>query len=354
MGVLEKMVNPDGTIFECQYDEYANRTNFMTRDANEKLISRKTRSYVYFSGTSIPSNLTEQIEDADGNVLGKSSTTWQRDDNGTATNIYDDVYTLVSEKTWITTNEYEETKYVYNTNNLLSEIQVLVSGTNDYRTIKKYTYNSNWQVTAVSDAMTNTVYAVYDDLNRITNVYETLSDGTTNHTYYAYDNLDRVTQITYPDGASESWTYAPCGCGVLTHTDRIGNLTTNTFNVNKEIWKTQVISTNGTVLAYTENFFDTAGNVTNSYDALSNGTVNIYNSANELSKTIDALGNETEYLYNCKGQQYMAVYADGSVSSNTYDAAGRLITVSRYACAGSATALSSEQYAYVLPAELAS
>jgi RHS repeat-associated protein len=354
-GRQHRIVSKDGTSNEYLYDAYGNTTNVLHYDASANLMRKDIAYYAYFSGTTSVggtnclSSVTNEAQDANGNVLSRSATEWAYSDNGT-TDILDDVYTLVSEKNWISADatNYTETKYVYYTNTwLLSAVQVLVSGTNTYRTIKTFTYDSNWRIASVADALTNTTYLSYDSVGRvITNAYSGYGSSITNVTKYFYDNLDRQTNVVYPDNTTESWTYTPGGSGVRTHTDQGGDITSYSYNGNKWLTNQTTVTVNGTLLSRVVYQYDGAGNITNTIDAMGNNHASIYNAASELSTDIDSQGNPTSYYYDGNGRQYMTVYTDGSISSNTYDSASRVIQTARYASSAASSPLTTASFGY--------
>ena len=346
IGRVQQVVSEDGTSRQYSYDSRGNMTKTLFFDASSNLVTRTDSSYAYFAGTDYMAAFTNAIYDINSNLLSRASKEYSYSNNGT-TNTGNGVYTIVSEKKWITANQYSETKYVWDTNAwLLSQVQQLVSGTNNYRTVQTYTYNANRQVASVQDALGNTTYPVYDSLNRLIAVTNAPNGGTPKVTQYAYDSLDRLTNMIHPDGVSESWTWAPCGCGILSHTDRGGNVTTNSYNLDKLLSGVRTWSTNGTLLNSVQYLYNSNHQVTNTIDAVTNIQQSVYDSAGDLVQNIDPLGRTTQYLYDYANRQFMTIYPDGSVSSNSYDIAGRLIETASYASVASASPLTYSLFAY--------
>ena len=346
IGKLKTKVDPSGLITSYTYDSRGNIATLSFSNASG-LIEKTIRAYTYFPGTDSPSSATVTVEDGSGNVLSKNETTYELDDNGTPADTTDDIYLTVSEKSWSTPTIYSETTYHYNTNTwLLSEVRALVSGTDTYRTIKSYSYDADSRVTAVYDALSNAVHTTYDSFGRLASTYTVMSDGSTNTTSYTYDLLDRMIGVAYPDGTSESWVQAPCGCGMLIHTNRGGTVTSNSFNSTKLVSGVTVTTANGTVLSSVTYQYDSAGHITNTTDLLGNSQSSIYNSAGELVKSVDSLGRVTEYRYDAYGRQYMTIYPDGTTSVSTYDAAGRVVRTDRFESTDSVTPLQTHQYTY--------
>ena len=325
MGWIKKIVKPDGSIEEYQYDDQGKVSQLLSYDSSTNLVSVTGIGRSYFPGTDCLSAITNEIRNAEGNVLSRAVTAYSRFENGTTNDGSDDVYTLVSEKFWIAGNQYAETRYIYDTNTwLLTEIQKLVSGTNNYRTVKTFTYNANRQLTSVSDALTNTTFYAYDSLCRITNITFAPPAGSARASSYFYDSLDRLTNLVHPDGISETWKHAPCGCGILSHVDRGGNVTSNSYSPNKWLSKVRTWSSNGTLVSYVEYKHNAAGQITNAIDALTNIFAREYNSAGDLVKSTDPLGPVTEHQYDSAGRKYLTIYPGGTISSNAYDSAGNV------------------------------
>jgi RHS repeat-associated protein len=346
-GYLKQRTAADGTSSQYQYDSQGRLIERVDRDAASNIVLVTTWNFTYFPGTACLSNMTVTAQDANSNILSQTSTTYSRFDTGLA-NPTNDVYTLVSEKTWVTTNQYEENKYIYDTNTwLLSQVQQLVGpDASNYRTVKQYTYNASQQVVSILDAASNATYPVYDLLNRVVAITNAPSGGTAKTTQYAFDNLDRITNMIYPDGISALWSYADCGCGEATNVDRGGNVIQTTYDPDDRVKTKTLTSPNGTILSYASYDYNSFNQIIATYDLLSNSVQNVYDDAGDMTEKIDQLGRITSYFYDYAGRQYMTVFADGSVSSNSYDLDGRLMEVARYASSTSSVPLTFTTYAH--------
>ncbi|MBA4386956.1 MAG: hypothetical protein C0404_03180 [Verrucomicrobia bacterium] len=342
---------PDGTYISYHRDYNDGHTTYIeTYDAQGTRINKQMFGQTKFNGTSFLESQTNEQKNANDEVVSRSEEKWHRFDKGNS-DPADDVIVIESRKTWTATNpvSYMETRYSYDTNTyLLSSVERLTSGTNTYRTVETFNYDSDRRLASSSDSMSNTTWYSYDLVGRVSaTTRSNLTAGVAITTSYLYDNLNRLTNTIYADSSKEYWTHAPCGCGVLSHTDVAGNITTNSYNSNKLLSKVRTWAPSGALVSYQEFQYDAGGRVTNSWDVLTNRTYTIYNSAGDLWKTIDPLGNTTEYKYDSSRRQHMTVYPDGSVSRNTYDAASRITAVSRYASTNlSQAALSTDSFTY--------
>jgi RHS repeat-associated protein len=320
---------PDGTVRHYEWDACGNLTSMIRKEAGGAVISEVTNRIAYFENTWRPSEYIREWKAPDGGVVGRSQKTYVRYE-GPTTNAFDDRIALASERRWTAEDDYQETIYLYDTNNfVLTEVKELVSGTNEYRSAQLFGYDAYDRLAWEWRAGGKTNSYSYDSRGRLASVTQTNS-GTAVSTFYHYDDLDRLTNMIHPDGTQESWTCAPCGCGWLTHTDRGGNISSNYFNANKWIWKTATVSSNGTLLAYRENYFNNAHSPTGTVDALGNRSHTSYDASGRVIAQTDPLGRETGFFYDAAGRQRMTVYPDGTYSSNTYNTAGWVINSTTY------------------------
>jgi len=354
VGRLKKICHPDGTVTENRYDDRGNVTEQLFYDFALNLVNKKVSTYTYFPATDCPNTVTQEVQDAQGQCLNRQTQTYARDERGTTNNVSDDVYTLVAETDWATTNTWAETRYLYDTNFLLVNVQQKIGPeTNDYRTVQSFAWNTNRQVLSVSDALTNTIYVGYDELCRVARKTHYLARGNpgTNDdiaviSTYEYDSLDHLTRRVHPDGVAESWTYNQCGCGTAVHVGRGGNREESSYDVFGRVQMRKTTTTNGTVVAYVRYERDAAGNILKEYDALSNMVEHVYNAAGNRIATIDAMGGVTAFYYDAAGRKHMTEYPDASAVKNTYDVAGRVDKTARYTNIWALQPLTTDEYTY--------
>ena len=342
MGKIKNKVLPDGSYKSYGFDSNGKLSLVSDYDKDGNLLNQSVFSNAYFPGTVCLQSSVNQKKDNLGNVLGETITTYGRDDRGTPSDPSDDVYMLSSVRTLVAAGQYKETRYVYDTNNVMTAVQELVGpGTNDFRTTRTYSYSADGRVSSVADALTNATSFAYDAIGRISSV-----SNSAGATTYNYSDLDEISGKTYPDGSSESWTTAVCGCGPGQHVDRGGNTTTYIYDGNKRLKSKKIVSTNQTVL-FLENYSYIGENkLSATEDALGNREQNEYYINGDLMSVIDKLGRQTLYEYDQFGRPSSIIYPDGSISSNTYNEVGQLIKVAKYASVDSATPLTFEEYSY--------
>ena len=339
-GKLKKRVEPDGTSVEYAYNGYGHVTGVVRRDNQSAVVSTETNVYTYFTGLRRIATQESWAKDAAGTALSHRLVGYSRDDRGT-TNVWDDVVTLAFTRDWYGTNatEYVARRYTYSTGGLPVLVEALAGpGTNDYRVVASNAYNAAGQLVARTDAGTNTTWYAYDAANRLATETGWLTRGTpgTNDDValvvrHSYDALNRLTELVYPDGLTQTWDYAVCGCGTASETDRGGDVTAFTYDHDKRVKTRTTTTAAGTVVSYVRYDYNPEGQVTRAYDLLSNYVENAYDDAGGLIESFDPLGRPTSTFYDAAGRTYMTVYADGTVSSNAYDNAGRLASVARYA-----------------------
>ncbi len=345
-GKTVKAVSPDGAYREYEYDAKGRMSAIRRYHSRAELLTAETILRTDFPGTDNPSNILWETVDANGHLLSRSRSTFDLYDQGTS-DPRDDVYVPVSEIRWSATNAWEETRYLWDTNTFyLAEVQVLTNAAPAaYRTTQRYFYDTHGCVVAREDALGHRVEYHHDALDRLVAMGKVMSFGT-NLTHYAYDDLDRVIERIDPDGATETWTHTACGCGVLTHTDRLGSLTVNAYDGNGRLLTTETRTTNNTLVAFAAYEYNAAGSRTKITDALGFAVTNVFNAAGELVSAWDALGRATHFRHNARGQGYQTVHPDGTSVSNRFDYAGRLAAVTRYTAETGGTVLTTESYAY--------
>ena len=153
-----------------------------------------------------------------------------------------------------------------------------------------------------------------------------------------YDTLDRLVLRTYSsDGTAESWTYVYDG--ISTHTDRLGNVTSNSYDFEGHL--TAVTDARGNTTSYTYDIlgrrtavtdalghtttqtFDPAGHVTSVTDAAGLAQTNTYDAYGRLTATVRRGGFTNEYLYDALNRRIETRLNGQTIASSAYDPASR-------------------------------
>lgn len=153
----------------------------------------------------------------------------------------------------------------------------------------------------------NGVWAyTYDSGGNLTQV----SDPLGNVTVYRYDVLNRLTQITYPSGASVDLTYGERG-----EFESVTAPATGSPDTTREI---------------TEYVLDASGNLVRIVDSANSDdpreTRLEYNAFGQIISRETAMG-ITRYRYDAMGNLVEIAYPNGATQTRTYDAAGRLTSI---------------------------
>jgi len=190
-----------------------------------------------------------------------------------------------------------------------------------------YTFNEFDQPVSVEDAMHNVTSFGYDAdtglLNRIT---DPLQHATT----LAYDQVGNKIAQTDPDRHTTTFGYDTTGRqvsvidprGNLPHADRAKFTTTNVYDGEDRLRR----STDP--LGHVQQWdYDSAGRLHAFTDANTFQSVNEYNDADQLVTSYDPDHRKTRYDYTPGGRVQKVTDGLGGVVTSTYDAAGRLETV---------------------------
>ncbi|WP_344836139.1 RHS repeat-associated core domain-containing protein [Kribbella ginsengisoli] len=222
----------------------------------------------------------------------------------------------------------ELTRSEYDTRgNLLK--QYLPTGTTDAAgAFEQWTYDAGNRVTSYKDAAGNETTYEYDSSGQL--LKTTYPDAsTTSQTYTALgqvatstDQLGKVTTFTYNAKGDPIKVTSPGGAVVtstfdakhqrLSQTNPLGNVpgaTPEVVEQNTEHWT-----------------YDSFGQVLTHTDQLDRVTTNTYDALGQILTTTDPAGGVTKYEYNASGQVTKTTDPEGRVTTSEYDDAGRLIS----------------------------
>lgn len=178
--------------------------------------------------------------------------------------------------------------------------------------ITQWTYDNSLNLTSKTDALNHTTTFTYDaNGNRLT---ETDATGTIAYTYNLQGDV-----LTITDQMGGVWTNTYDSQGnLLTAKDPFNNTTTLTYNGLGQLQTITDPRNNATTFLY-----DTNGNVTRRTDALNNQTNIAYDARSRVTSVTNALTQATSYEYDLAGRLKKIIYPDTNFVLSTYDLAGR-------------------------------
>jgi RHS repeat-associated protein len=150
----------------------------------------------------------------------------------------------------------------------------------------------------------------------------------TSYTYNSNNDVTSVSQQLNPSTpVTTSYTYNSFG-EVLTATDPLGNVTTNTYDTDGNLQTVTSPAPNGSTPASVTHFgYDTKGELTSITDPLSNPTTLTYTTTGLIGSITDAQNNTTSYQYDARGNRMAVVDpVNGAAHPTTfaYDIMNRL------------------------------
>jgi RHS repeat-associated protein len=223
------------------------------------------------------------------------------------------------------------TSYSYNDYNLLSKTTDAYEGT-----VELFYDDETGNLTSIIDPNGNETFFGYDDydrkvieidaLNRIwefeyvgRNRLSRVIDGRGRSTWRDYDEFNQLSQITYPNGATVTFSY-----------DAVGNRTSMSDWTGTTNW---VYDSLNRVINVDEGFpdtaygYDAAGNLSWIRTESGKPVTYTYDAADRLKTVADWSGRTTTYTYDAAGRMIRCAYPNGVLGDRAYDAAGRLLAV---------------------------
>lgn len=199
----------------------------------------------------------------------------------------------------------------------------------------KLTFDSAGKLIALNDRNGQGETIAYDGSGRV----QTVSDSVGRQMSFAYDASGRLSQLASSDGRSVTYTYNSSG-RLATVTDVRGKVWTYTYDGNGLLQKETDPRSNQVF----RNTYDTAGRVTDQYDAFDNHTTFAYDAltqtttitdprggiwkdiyqSNVLVTRTDALGKETNFEHDNALNQTSVTGPDGNTTTMSYDVRGNL------------------------------
>jgi len=143
-------------------------------------------------------------------------------------------------------------------------------------------------------------------------------------TNFTYDLSGNVTQVSRTIGSNtQSWNYTWNSFGeVLTATDPLGKVTTNTYDTKGNLLTTKTPLGNTTTFTY-----DTKGELLTIKDPRLNVTTLTYTTAGLIPSIKDAQDNLTQFQYDARGNRTVVIDALNQTTSYTFDSRNRLTKI---------------------------
>ncbi len=313
---LVRTVYPDGTAAVNEYDAGGRLISATDRSGN-------TTSYEYDDANQVTKitnplgGVTKKAYDAGGNVIRSTVVAqgYNEDYEPDGTFIeHTTSYTYDADGNLIKTVNAEggETVYAYNAaGDLLTVTDPMGSTTAN-------TYDSLGNLLTVTDPRGSVTTYTYDAVGNLLTVTNALGQVTTN----TYDSCNRLISTSDPGGHTTSYTYDALG-RMTSSTDARGNTTHQYYDSMGNIIK---ITDESNRIDY-EAVYDAAGRATQVTDAAGSITTNVYDWAGNLIQQTNALNQSCVYTYNALGQVISAVDKSGGISYATYDGMGNLTSM---------------------------
>ncbi|BBD63171.1 YD repeat-containing protein (plasmid) [Nostoc sp. HK-01] len=180
-----------------------------------------------------------------------------------------------------------------------------------------YSYDSSGNLTQITDALGQKTNFTYDTtFNQLTGFTDPKGNGVN----YSYDSKNNLTKITYADGSSQSFGVDALG-NITSYVNRRGNTIQYIYNPDGLLTKKQYANGSSVIYGY-----DTRGNLSSITDTTGTTTIQ-YNSADLVTQITYPSGRSLQYSYNSDSQRTRMVTQDGYTVNYSYDAVGRLQTL---------------------------
>ncbi|MGP8202036.1 MAG: DUF6531 domain-containing protein [Limisphaerales bacterium] len=202
---------------------------------------------------------------------------------------------------------------------------------------QKYNFNSQGQLTSISDKNNNTVTVAYSG-NNLTTITDTVGRVIS----LAYNANNCLTNITDPLGRTVRFAY-DAKTNLISVTDTHGGLTQFSYDQYHQLTNAidprgntfvsmvyddqqRVVSSQKDALQGATTFsYDFVNNVTTVTDAMKNVSYTYYDNQLRVQKAVDNLGNVESFQYDANNNRTMVVDKNGAVTSYAYDSNGNVI-----------------------------
>jgi RHS repeat-associated protein len=301
---LLSTVDPLGHTTSYTYDANGNKTS-TTYPATA--TSTNTTSTTVYNQFSEPTSTTDEL----GNQRN-----FNYDVNFNPQNVTDNLGTLAS--------------FAFNTDGTMQSGTVGFDISSQPSMASQFTYDTNGNLTARTDALGRTTSYTYDSLGHKLSMTEPLPNSSTSPsaatTNYTYDPFGNLTQTTAPLGRTTSSTYDGNG-NKLSDTDARGNTTNYQYDaLNRLVLTTYPDSTTSSKT------YDFRGNVITETNQAGHVTKHVYDLGGRQTSVTQAYGTSnattTSYSYDNDGRKLSETDSLGHTTNYAYDAAGNMTAVS--------------------------
>jgi RHS repeat-associated protein len=194
-----------------------------------------------------------------------------------------------------------------------------------------YHYDSSSKLTSISDASARNITFAYDDHPRITKITDFASRETT----YEYNSTGHLTKVTDPMGYTNAYSYNNKHQILGVWDARWHAIVTNTYNDTTKKVASQTLADN-TQMSYTYDttartavittgdqsdtyYYDSSDNLTKEVTPLGAETTYAYDSNRNMTSVTDPLSHVTSYEYDSNGNRTKVTDADSNITTTAYD-----------------------------------
>ncbi len=332
-GRAQQITDPNGLITTLSYDlrgrltarNVGGETTSFTYDAAGQLTRVTQPDGAFIAYTYDPAHRLTQVQD---NLNNKIVYTLDALGNRTQEQLFDPNNTLAQSRSRVF--------------NSLSRLIQDIGGANPATEITQYAYDTQGNLTSITDPLSHATINTYDALNRVAMVTDPLggivrygydgldqltsvADPRNLSTTYTQDGLGNVSNTSSPDAGASSATFDAAG-NAITRTDAKSQTTSYQYDALNRI--TQISYADGQVWSYgydagsngigrLSSLNDPSGTTTISYDSHGRVTQK-QQSVLSYSSSYSPLTLTTSYVYNNVGQLITQTYPSGKVVSYTW------------------------------------
>ena len=278
-GLLTKIADANGDSTNYIY----NANGYLSQISDDVSGVTTTRVYYNYNALNQLSNVTTDLNPSENSIGNSNNIYWTNysyNANGQINNV--------------TQKDGAQLNIVYTQVNGQEAVQSVSDALGNTTT---YSYGANNQTT-VTDPLGNVSTYTYDNQGRLTNVAAPAVNGVVQNTGYAYDSNGDLTSMTDAEGNITEYSYDGNG-NLLQTIDPLGDTTTNTYNSSNQLTSRTVYLTPaiGTTIPASQ----------------PETTYFIYTTHNQVAFEISAAGRVTQNTYNSGGDLTVSTVYNGNL-----------------------------------------